>query len=46
MNAENAILYIASVPSSRPASDYTVRIVPAHSAANVPLEAAQILWQH
>jgi starch phosphorylase len=38
--------YAASVPSSRPASDYTVRIVPAHSEANVPLEAAQILWQH
>ncbi|HEY2677976.1 MAG TPA: alpha-glucan family phosphorylase [Steroidobacteraceae bacterium] len=45
MNAENA-LYIASVPSFRPASDYTVRIVPAHKAANVPLEAAQVLWQH
>ncbi|HEY0801244.1 MAG TPA: hypothetical protein VGD54_10395, partial [Steroidobacteraceae bacterium] len=39
-------LYAASVSSARASSDYTVRIVPAHREANVPLEAAQILWQH
>jgi starch phosphorylase len=45
-HAEGTVLYSASVPSARPASDYTVRIVPAHLTANVPLEAAQIHWQH
>jgi glycogen phosphorylase len=33
------------VPSSRPAGDYTPRIVPAFSDAQVPLEAKEILWQ-
>ncbi|HXW74036.1 MAG TPA: alpha-glucan family phosphorylase [Steroidobacteraceae bacterium] len=37
-------LYTASVPASRPASDFVARIVPAGEFA-VPLEAAQILWQ-
>ncbi len=35
----------AQVPSSRPAEDYTPRIVPAKADASVPLEAPQILWQ-
>jgi starch phosphorylase len=38
-------LYQASVPASRPASDYTPRVIPVHAAAQVPLEAAHILWQ-
>ncbi len=38
-------LYRASVPASRPAGDYTARIVPAHPDIAVPLEAAHILWQ-
>jgi starch phosphorylase len=37
--------YSGRVPASRPASDYTPRIVPSHPAATVPLEAIQILWQ-
>jgi starch phosphorylase len=36
--------YSASVPASRPASDYTPRIVPRHAGAFVPLEAPFILW--
>jgi len=39
-------LYLASAPASRPASDFTPRIVPFHSLARVPLEASHILWQH
>ncbi len=39
-------LYLASAPASRPASDFTPRIVPFHSFARVPLEASHILWQH
>ena len=41
----NAFIYSAEVPSSRPADDYTPRIVPAFSDAQVPLEAKEILWQ-
>ncbi len=38
-------LYAASVPTSRPARDYTPRIVPERSEFTVPLEAPHILWQ-
>ncbi len=37
--------YLGQVPADRPLSDYTARVVPAHSAAAVPLEAPMILWQ-
>lgn len=36
--------YAVNVPVSRPASDYTPRIVPSHSGAEVPLEESHILW--
>jgi starch phosphorylase len=44
-NPGGALLYSAEVPTGRPASDYTPRIIPHHPSASVPLEAAQILWQ-
>ena len=37
-------VYSGTVPSARPASDYTPRIVPFKAEARIPLEAAQILW--
>jgi len=37
--------YSAQVPATRPASDYTPRVVPYHPDAVVPHEANQILWQ-
>jgi len=37
--------YSAQVSATRPASDYTARIVPHHPDALVPLEAGQIVWQ-
>lgn len=40
----NAFSFTASVPADRPAADFTPRIVPFHAGADVPLEAAQILW--
>lgn len=40
------VVYTATVPSTRPAGDYTPRVIPFHPNASVPLEAAQILWQH
>jgi len=39
-------IYSAQVPATRPATDYTVRIIPHHPNASVPLEAGRILWQH
>ena len=42
----HAWCYRGQVSSARPAADYTARIVPAHAAAAVPLEAVEILWQH
>lgn len=39
-------VYSASVPSNRPASDYTARLVPFHEDVCVPLENSLILWQH
>ena len=38
-------LYSAKVPATRPAGNYTARIVPFKAEASVPLEAPQILWQ-
>ncbi len=37
-------IYTINAPASRPASDYTPRIVPSYPGASVPLEAAYILW--
>ena len=37
--------YRAQVPATRPASDYTARVIPHYGGVAVPLEAAQILWQ-
>jgi starch phosphorylase len=37
--------YSARVPATRGAGDFTVRIVPDHPEAVVPLEAGEILWQ-
>ncbi len=39
-------IYRASIENIRPASDYTVRALPQCPGASIPLEAAQILWQH
>jgi glycogen phosphorylase len=38
-------LYSARVPATRPAVDYTPRLIPHNDEAVVPLEAFQILWQ-
>ena len=41
----NGYAYETLVEASRNADDYTVRLVPYHRGAAVPLEAAEILWQ-
>jgi starch phosphorylase len=43
-DADNTI-YSAQVPSTRPAGDYTARVIPRQDGVAVPLEAARILWQ-
>jgi starch phosphorylase len=43
--ATRGFSYSARVPASRPAVDYTPRVVPFHPAAQVPLEETHILWQ-
>jgi len=44
VDAESAFTYTAFVPTTRPAGDYTPRLVPQHVGASVPLEAPFILW--
>ena len=41
----NVGIYVASVPTTRPASHYTARIIPRCAGVAVPLEAKFILWQ-
>jgi starch phosphorylase len=45
VGSANAFLYVASVPATRPASDYTPRVVPYKVGAAVPLEAPFIRWR-
>jgi starch phosphorylase len=44
-DASGMLLYSICCPATRPADDYTARLVPAHAGAHIPLEASQILWQ-
>jgi starch phosphorylase len=41
----NVYNYSAQVPATRPATDYTARVIPQHDGVAIPLEAALILWQ-
>jgi starch phosphorylase len=43
--AVNGHLYFGKIPITRPADDYTLRVVPFHPEAGVPMEANTILWQ-
>jgi starch phosphorylase len=45
LGSHGGYAYSASVPATRPPSDYTPRVVPFRAGACVPLEAGQILWQ-
>jgi glycogen phosphorylase len=44
IGSENGFMYTGSLPATRPAGDFTPRLVPSHSGALVPLEAPFILW--
>jgi starch phosphorylase len=43
--APGGYAYRARVPATRPAADYTARVMPQHAGVAVPLEAPRILWQ-
>jgi len=45
-DAANGYNYHASVSATRPASDYTARVIPSIPNISVPLEISRILWQH
>ncbi|WP_018508004.1 alpha-glucan family phosphorylase [Thiobacillus thioparus] len=45
VGAANGYAYHAAVPATRPATDYTARLIPYHDRLAVPLEDAHILWQ-
>jgi len=40
------LTYSASVPATRPAGDYTPRIIPRSPDIAIPLEYDRIIWQH
>jgi glycogen phosphorylase len=44
VGSANGFTYTAGIPATRPAADYTPRIIPQHSGAFVPMEAPFILW--
>ena len=41
----NGYIYAGAVDTSRPAEDYTVRVVPYHADAFLPAELPLIAWQ-
>ena len=43
---EGGCLFTAQVPATRPASDFTPRLIPYFPGCAVPLELPLILWQH
>src|SRR5438034_1379690 len=45
VGATRGYAYRARVPASRPATDYTARVIPRCDGVAIPLEDARILWQ-
>jgi starch phosphorylase len=41
----NSYIFNSQVPTTRPATDYTARVIPHCDGVAIPLEATQILWQ-
>ncbi len=37
--------YVANIETTRPATDFTARIIPQHTEAQIPAEASMIVWQ-
>ena len=45
-SSEGQYLYEGNIPSSRPVEHYSLRIIPAHRGAVIPIEDNHILWKH
>jgi starch phosphorylase len=45
VGAVRGYIYSVTVSATRPATDYTERVIPNYDSVAVPLEAAQMLWQ-
>jgi starch phosphorylase len=45
IGATNGHIYTGAAPATRPAEEYTVRILPHHPGVRVPAELPLILWQ-
>ncbi|ARU31981.1 alpha-glucan phosphorylase [Sulfuriferula sp. AH1] len=45
VGASNGYAFRVRVSASRPATDYTARIIPHHDGVAIPLEATHILWR-
>jgi len=45
VGASSGYAYSAAVPSARPSSDYTARVIPHCEGVAIPLENARLLWQ-
>ena len=44
-DASRRYVYHATIPGTRPARDFTPRLIPQRSGVAIPLESARILWQ-
>ncbi len=44
VGSANGFNYAVRLPVTRPAADYTPRLIPYHSGASIPLETSFILW--
>jgi len=44
-DTNNGYIYYVQVSSTRPATDYTARVISHYDGVAIPLEAPQILWQ-
>jgi len=42
---DSGYAYVAQVPATRPATDYTARVIPHCAGVAIPLEEERILWQ-
>jgi starch phosphorylase len=45
LGSSGGFVYKGAVSATRPPTDYTIRVIPAFSGVNVPLETAYIRWQ-
>ncbi|MFI3136705.1 MAG: DUF3417 domain-containing protein, partial [Methylococcaceae bacterium] len=45
VGASDGYVYSTAVPASRPATDYTARVIPYFDGLAIPLEEGRILWQ-